>query len=243
MPNEDFQFFCDSSSHRGHKYMVVGGILLPPHRTKELRSKMQAIKDSVKMGPNSEFKWTGYKNGRRKKAYFELVDHFFGMVDKGHAHFHTLICDFSEFDHKHEKHGPKDTFKSVNKLYYQLLVHQICRRYGKTNKIAMYPDHGNDSAEIVNYREAVCISAYRKYGSQFGSLMRIQPYPSSKLLPLQLPDVILGSIAALRENRKLNTNKQELADYILDKSPVTSWSTSTDRNENFTVWNWKTNRR
>lgn len=240
MAKEDLQFFSDSSSHRGHKYMVVGGILLRPHRTSELTRKMQDLREAAKMGPNSEFKWTSYKNGQRKKAYFGLIDLFFEMIKNGHLHFHSMICDFHEFDHKHEaKNGSKDMFTSVNKLYYQLLLHQICRRYGKYHTIAMYPDHGNDSAEIVHFRENVCKAAYFKYKAQFGSLIRIQPYPSSSMLPLQLPDVVLGSIAALREGRELNANKQELAEYILAKSPLENWGQSTSRDANFTVWNWK----
>lgn len=240
MAKEDLQFFSDSSSHRGHRYMVVGGIVLRPNRTSQLKADMQAIKDSVRMGPKSEFKWSAYKNGERKKAYFALVDLFFEMVSQGRMHFHTLICDFTEFDHKHDDpSGAKDTFKSVNKLYYQLLVHQICRRYGKAHKIAMYPDHGNDSAEVINFRESVCKAAYFKYGCQFGSLAKIHPYPSAQMLPLQLADVILGSIAAVRENRKLNKNKSELAAYILNKAPVKDWSETTHRDSNFTVWNWQ----
>lgn len=243
MAREDLQFFCDSTSHRGHDYMAVGGIVLKPERTRDLVARMQELKDASKMGPTGEFKWSGYKNGERKKAYLGLVDLFYDMIRDGHMHFHALVCNFNEFNHKHDdENDPKDMFKSVNKLYYQLLVHQICRRYGKDCRIAMYPDHGNDSAEIVNFRENVCKAAYYKYDARFGSLIRIQPYPSSKLLPLQMPDVILGSIAALREGRQLNKNKQDLADYILARSPVRSWSETTNRDGKFTIWNWRNSR-
>lgn len=220
--------------------MVVGGILLTPKRARELNSAMLKLKDQAKMGPSSEFKWSGYKNGQRKKTYFALVDLFYSMIEKNHLHFHCLVCDFNNFNHKHsDPNGSKNMFRSVNKLYYQLLVHQVCRRYGKKGKIAMYPDHGNDSAEIVGFRESVCKAAYFNHGAQYGSLMRIQPYPSSKMLPLQLPDVILGGIAALRENRDLNQNKQELGNYILDRSPLADWSEATNRDANFTIWHWK----
>jgi hypothetical protein len=240
MAQEDFQFFSDSSSHRGHTYMVVGGIVLPPHRTKELTAKMKELKELSRMGPNTEFKWSGYKNGEKKRAYFGLVDHFYKMIDDGHMHFHALICNFNEFDHKRDNpSGPKNMFKSVNKLYYQLLVNQICRRYGQKHKVAMYPDHGNDSAEIISFRESVCKAAYFRHQACFGSLIRIQPYPSKTLLPLQLPDVILGGIAALRENRTLSAHKQELGEYILEKSPVSSWDECTNKDSNFTLWHWK----
>lgn len=119
MAQEELQFFSDSSSHRGHKYMVVGGIVLPPHRTAQLSAEMSKLKDLARMGPKSEFKWTSYKNRQRKKAYFGLVDLFFKMISDNHLHFHTLICDFHEFDHRHEAdNGSKDMFKSVNKLYF-----------------------------------------------------------------------------------------------------------------------------
>jgi len=203
MATEDLQFFSDSSSHRGHEYMVVGGIVLKPTATRELVLKMNELKDASRMGPNSEFKWSSYKNGERKKAFIGLIDLFYEMIAANRIHFHALICNFNEFNHKHgNENGPKNKFRSVNKLYYQLLVHQICRRYGTDFKIAMYPDHGNDSAEIVHFREQVCKAAYFNSGARFGSLIRIQPYPSSKLLPLQLSDVVLGSIAALRETAK-----------------------------------------
>lgn len=229
-------FYSDSSSHRGHQFVVVGGIAIRPDHVERINGLLQSLKDDA--GINREFKWNEYKGGRKRQAYEAAVDLFFQLLHENKLHFHCVICDFTAFDHKKDGLGSPE--KSVNKLYYQLMLHRVCAFYGQQMRIIMTPDHGNDSSEIVNFRGAICAAAYRKYKTRPNCLRAIQPQPSASNNILQMLDVIIGAIAAHRENRKLGPNKVHLRDYILPSSPIKDFSIdTTNEARRLTVWNFK----
>lgn len=230
-------YYCDCSSYVGdNTYAVVGGVAVKAQLVNELEQQIQAIKDGI--GMSSEFKWSSYKGGqRKKKAYCALVDLLFEAIDRDYLHFHSLIVDFDKFDHHKENRG--SPHQSVNKLYFQMMLHEVCRRYGEKWRILMFPDHGCDSEQIANFREVICARAYRIYGAQFGSLRSIKPMPSQKIGLLQMVDVAIGAMAAERENRQVKACKQDLRAYFMSKSPVRDLAIDTLRNERrFTVWNF-----
>ncbi len=229
------EFYCDSSSHRGHKYVVLGGVSATPKRVLQLNAALDTIKSTIEM--KGEFKWSGFRGGNKTQAYKSAVDLFFHSIENRHLHFHSIVCDFAEFDHHRTGRGSPEA--SVNKLYYQLMLHQIGRRYGGSARIEIYPDHGNDSAEVVRFREAICAAAYKKYSAKPNCIRAIKPVPSAKHNILQMLDIVIGSMAALREQRSLATHKAGLADYILEKSPVSNWDHDFNLNQNrFSIWNF-----
>lgn len=235
MSSDIIQFFSDSSSHRGHKFVVVGGIAIRPDHVKNVNSQLQSMKEMA--GINREFKWNEYKAGRKEVAYKDAVNLFFKLLSDNKLHFHCIICDFTNFDHK--KDGPGNPEKSVNRLYYQLMLHRVCALYGQKMRILMTPDHGNDSAEIVNFRDAICAAAYQRYNAQPNCLRSIHPQPSAKHNILQMLDIIIGAIAAHREDRILGANKTDLRNHVINASPIKDFSCNTPRSyRKFTVWNF-----
>ena len=228
-------FYCDSSSHRNHEYVVVGGIALPPKRALEANDALQTIKDSA--GIRSEFKWSKYSAGGREAAYKEAVDLFFGMLDRSELHFHCLICDFATFNHK--KIGAGNPEKSVNKLYYQLMLHRVCAKYGKEHPVVMYPDHGADSSEIHGFRGAICAAAYKRYGAMPNCLRDINPVPSRDHNVMQMLDIVIGAFAAEREGRILARPKDDLRKHVMDASGIKDLSTNIGRANKMTVWNFE----
>jgi hypothetical protein len=236
MADDVLDFYCDSSSHRGHKYVVVAGVAGRPHRINEINAKLEVFKETISM--KSEFKWSQYRGGRKEGIYFGVVDYFFELISNGQLHFHGLVCDFNRFDHHRAGRGNPET--SVNKLYYQLMLHQVCKQYGNRCRIQMFPDHENDSAQVTQFREAICARAYRQYATRPNCLRAIHPIPSSNHNVLQMLDIVIGSIAALREDRQLSGHKMKLANYILEKSPVSSWDQDvTFENNSMSLWNFR----
>ena len=125
-------------------------------------------------------------------------------------------------------------------MYYQLMLHSVCRLYGDKWRLVMLPDHGPDSDHIGDYREAICAQAYNRYRVQPNCLRAIHPTPSKKVNLLQMTDVIIGAMAAEREKRVLKKVKSELRQYFMEKSPVADLSKNTRREERaFSVWNFK----
>jgi hypothetical protein len=229
-------FYCDCSSYTGDNiYAVVGGIAIKAELVDDLVAEIQVLKDEV--GMKSEFKWSEYRGGRKAETYRKLVDLFFTKIQENKINFHAMIADFQKFDH--HKKGRGSPHLSVNKLYYQLMLHVVCRQYGQKHRIVMFPDRGPDSDSIIQFRDQLCEVSERKYSTIAGSLRAIQPLNSDLSLILQMNDVIIGAIAAHREQRKLNANKSELRDYVFTCSPVNSFAINTKRSEkNFTVWNF-----
>lgn len=216
--------------------MVVGGLVVAPQRLSEINSTIEGIKASA--GIVGEVKWKKYKGGAKRAAYFALVDYAALLLREGQAHIHVLLCHFSEFDHKIA--GPGNPEKSVNRMYFQLLWHRLCRFYGQSCALHFFPDAGADSAEIVSFREVICARAYKKYRTKPNCLRSIHPQPSDKHPVIQLMDVVVGAAAAKRESRLLSAHKQELADYVTKTLHPSGWHTDTPSNaRRFTVWNFK----
>lgn len=228
--------YCDSSSHRGHEFMVVGAISIPVRHIARFEQEMQAIKD--KAGMTGKFRFSDYRGGRKQQAYEALVDLFYREISHNLIHFHAICCSFKEFDHHLNGKGSPE--KSVNKLYYQLFLHRICRKYGKESDIHAFPDRGDDSKELIGFREALCAAAYKKYNTRPNCLKAINPQNSDETPLIQMTDVIIGSIANMRNGHNPDGHKGRLAKFVLNQAPLKCWSHGTPRDETkFTVWNFQ----
>jgi hypothetical protein len=229
-------YYCDCSSYAGdNKYAVVGGVAVKAHMVESLNSQIQSLKDEI--GMKSEFKWSEYRGGRKIATYLALVDLFYQAIQRDDLHFHAMIVDFEKFDHHRKGRGAPHL--SINKMYYQLMLHEVCRRYGEKWRIVMFPDHGPDSDEIGKFRNGICANAYKKYNAKPNCLREIHPTPSKRINLLQMTDVIIGALAAQRENRAVKAVKADLRRYVMAKSHVQDLSIDTRRDERqFSIWNF-----
>lgn len=214
--------------------MVVGGVALTSDCAQEINDQLQDLKQAHGIG--GELKWSRYTGGRKRAAYEGAVDLLFKLIEEKRVHFHSICCDFRAFDHK--KDGAGNPEKSVNKLYYQLLLHRVCAKYGGKSRIIMFPDHGNDSAEILAFRGAICASAYKRYNAMPNCLRDINPVPSKEHNVLQIVDIVIGAIAAQREDRQLGPNKSTLRDFVVERSGISDFSIDTPKKALFSVWNF-----
>ena len=231
------EFYGDASSHRDHEFSVVGGVAIRKNRLDDINTQIQSIKDNA--GISGELKWSSYRGGAKRDAYKSVVDTFFDLIDRKHMAFHCIIAHFSEFTHKWREE-PGSPERSVNRLYYQLSLHRVCRYYGKSCAIYIYPDHGNDSKEFITFREPLCADAFLRYSTKPNSVRSIMPLDSQHHSVLQAVDVIVGGIAASRNGRISAQHKVELAKHILAKSGRPDWSTDTPMSARFlTVWNFQ----
>jgi hypothetical protein len=231
-------FRCDSSSHRDARYMVAGGVAFQTRRYADISAAIQGIKNAASI--KSEMKWAKFRGGERTKAYEGVVDLFFSLIEQNQVHFHCIIAEFGEFSHgAFEGESPES---SVNRMYYQLLVHRICRYYAPKCFIWAYPDQGNDSRELLGRSGAINLAANKRYRVQH-KLVSIEQSDSARCNLLQMVDVIIGGIAHLRNFPTASTGggyKAALARYILKKSGRNGWGTDTGpKVRRLTVWNFR----
>jgi len=234
-------FFGDSSS-RDDSYMVVGGFAVGGQNINRIESKISALRESA--GIKSEFHWKSYKGGRRKKAYFELVNFAFKLVRNKNIAFHVMLVPFKGVDHKsgfdRKKNASANARKdeTINKMYIELLLHKVAKFYGNSRSIQVILDKGDDASDILKRSGYISSQAYKKWNVRPNSIRSIKAMDSKDSSIIQMADVIVGGIAASRNERKLKQSKSELRDHILHSSGRESWRISTSKNEGFlTVWN------
>lgn len=238
--NENLQnisFFGDSSS-RDKDYMVAGGFAIAGNRINEVEDHIATLRDDY--GIRSEFHWSDYRGGRRKKAYEALIKYGFALVSKRKAALHVIISPFKEFNHRAKECQNKDT--SINLMYYQLCLHRLCAFYGKSRAIHIRLDAGNDSDEVCDNRVQLCFDAYKKYNARPKCVRSIEPVNSKLVGTVQMADVIVGGIAANvnASDYKATSKKKQLSDFVLRSSGRNSWLVNTPKSARFlTVWNFK----
>ncbi|HET7575002.1 MAG TPA: hypothetical protein VFK19_00380 [Sphingomicrobium sp.] len=230
-------FFGDSSS-RDRTYMVAGGFAVRGTRIAEVRTRIDRIRNDVGMA--SEFHWSEYRGGDRKEAYEALVRYAFELVKSRQAALHIIIAKFKGYAHKAKPGDTKDT--SINRMYYQLLLHRVARFYGPHCAIRVRLDSGADCKDICALRGAVCADAYKTYRTRPNCIRAIEPVCSSRANIVQMADVVLGAVAARRNNISYaKPAKAELAAYVQEQAGHSDWAISTPPSARFlTVWNHET---
>ncbi|GGN53709.1 hypothetical protein GCM10011349_28570 [Novosphingobium indicum] len=226
-------FFGDASS-KERAFMVAGGFAVSGNRISEVEDHIAMLRDDA--GIKSEFHWSAYRGGAKREGYEALVRYAFQLVRERQAALHVIIPLFDGYDHKAVKGATRDT--SVNKMYFQLLLHRVARFYGKKREIHVRLDAGNDSADICEKRHELCKAAYVAYDAKPNCVRTIEPVQSERHGIVQMADVIVGAIAAKRNNIVHSSPKGALADYVLKVSGRHSWATNTAMDARFlTIWN------
>ena len=198
-------YFCDESSFLSDEFMAVAGLAVPDYALAPITADLRAIK-AAKGGP-SETKWATVKN-RRDSAHEAFVDYFNDAVRAGRIHFHIRFAPFNQYDHNVS--GPKRRVDTTSKMHFQLLLHRAVRFYGKHYKLRIRPDNGDCTAALVDQIDSLHTWGHENYGCARDCIDSIEPRDSSKEMFLQLLDVPLGALTALRNNRVLtgpNTNR------------------------------------
>lgn len=228
-------FFGDSSS-RDSEYMVLGGLAVSGHRIHEIEQRIADIRE--RGGIRSEFHWSKYRGGAKRKAYEELVGYAFELINKRHAALHLLATNFREFDHKRKPGQGKDT--SINMLYWQICLHRVAGPYGKQRAIHIRLDAGNDCKDICGMRNQLCATAYKEHSTKPNCVRSIEAMDSEKSGLIQVSDVLIGAVASQLNGNLAHTPKGQLAEFVRKGSGLHSWSKETPASERFlTVWHYK----
>lgn len=221
--------------------MCVGGIVINQARLDEVRTGILAIKRAASI--NSEIKWTNLR-AHRLGAYKIMVEYFFELIDQKQMHFHALICDFQQFDHK--KNGGREN--SVSRMMFQFSLHKGCFRYGDKADLHLFPDSGDHAKILRKHRYHLNNSARKAMpvGRRSAELpvVSIVPTDSAKEPLLELNDLILGAICHRRNERFRDPNaskhKKALSRLVAERADATTFFYNPQaRKRRFSVWNFK----
>lgn len=213
--------------------MVAGGLAVAGNRLNEIEDAIAVLRDDA--GIKSEFHWADYRGGKRREGYENLVRYAFHLVNQRKAALHVIIAKFEGYNHKAIDGENKDT--SVNRMYFQLLLHRVARFYGKSRAIHVRLDAGNDSRDICAMRNQLCAKAYQQYQTRPNCVRSIEPACSKRAGIVQMADVLVGAIAAKRNAVKHTSPKGDLANFVLTASGRHSWDMDSAFSARFlTIW-------
>jgi hypothetical protein len=241
MPLPSLHFYCDETSHREHQYAAVSGIAVRKERIAIIDQEIMNLKSSFGKQVASELKWSKV-NRHDMPLYEALCDYFFSLLEARHIHYHVVICDFVQYDHRTLNRGNRST--SVSKTYYQLILHRCCKYYGDRAEVHIRPDGGDCTSDLPRFRHVLNSEARRRFGVRSDPIRSVDLISSVTAPMLQMNDVILGAISSHRNGRHLMPNasphKTHLAEYVRSSFGLRTYGINTSqRQTHFTLWNWR----
>jgi hypothetical protein len=224
--------YIDESSHTGHRYLVLGGIIVATAAVDEACAELW--KARLPELPRDTIKWT--KVSRSKlPAYRRVVDKFFELQAHMTLDFHSLFVDTSQLDHGRYNKGSQEI--GFNKEIYQLAM-----KFGRLYRCLfhVYPDRRTTNQVPEELRLMLNRGIKKKGDNRDWPYRRLQFREPDDCVILQLTDVLAGAIAYHLNGHYLATGaspaKCELMRHILDKANVRDPLKGTVVRGKFTVW-------
>jgi hypothetical protein len=187
---------------------------------------------------NSELKWTKISN-QKFSEYKILLDYFFALNNTNKIQFHCIIFDNHLANHAKYNSGEKDI--GLSKLYFQLILHKFVKLHGNDNSLFVCLDHRNSKTPLDDLKSMINSTAKRDFGFLY-PVKELVSRDSKKEDMLQLNDILLGAVCAVRNGKHLLAEtrdaKKKIAVSVLEQSGLGSFNTNSSRHVNrFTVWN------
>jgi hypothetical protein len=227
--------------------MVLGGIIIPDDRLARVKESLQKYRLEERM--RAELKWSKVTKQYLRK-YKIFVDHFFELNSRDCAHFHSLILDSHQFNHRKFNEGNKDL--GYYKFLYQLLLHGFGKHYSKNRrgeecKLIVHPDQRNSKYPLDRLRTTLNYSMAKQYAVRTKPFLAIEAQDSKQADLAQLNDILIGAVGFQKNEIDLIAGTQrgkiDLACYIREKAGLSSLKDNTEIGwKRFEIWNFKLRR-
>ncbi len=186
---------------------------------------------------SKEAKWNSTKKSSLEK-HRTLIDWIFDLIAESTVHFHCILVDFQRFDHSLREDGGKA--ESMKRLYYQLILHRLLKKYGRSHDCYALIDKCNELEGLPRFQKGLNTAAKRY---QCDEALRAIEFRDSEAEPLlQMNDLILGAICAQKNRRFEEVGagqfKANLAGYVMGKFGLPNYDTDTPASRSeLSVWN------
>ncbi|MEO6718002.1 MAG: DUF3800 domain-containing protein [Novosphingobium sp.] len=227
--------FCDEAGKDTDRFLAVGGVIVAHSDVSAIRAEF--IRRKARLNLTKEAKWHSTKKASLEK-HRDLIDWTFSLIAKRELLFHCLLVDFQRFNHELRDDGGKA--ESMKRMYYQLILHRLLKKHGKTNNCYALIDKCNELDGLQKLKQGLN-SASKSYGCN--NALKVIEFRDSETEPLlQINDLILGAICA-HKNRRFEDEgagqyKANLAGYVLGKSGLLNYEGNTPiAKTDFSIWN------
>ncbi len=224
--------YCDESCHLEndvHKVMVLGGIICPDDKRKQIYKEIREIKVKHGLKPNTEIKWTKIAPSKCD-LYLDLVDYFFNNKYLG---FRAIFLEKDKINHKKYSQTPDEFYY---KIYYLMLKGVFESNYQYNIYVDIKDTQGHERTELLRN---ICnkLKIRKDYSQEL--VKKIQEVRSHEVELVQLSDLLIGAVSYI--NRGLSDSKAKLC--IIDKIKTYSkysLTTSTFLKETkFNLFHWE----
>lgn len=238
-PPQDYVFFADEAGISQDRFTVVGGFCVRRAMIPQIHASIEAYR--VRHNMKAELKWSRISN-QKSEEYKALVDLFFALNNANQVHFHALVFDSHQANHRKYNNGDRDV--GLSKLYYQLIVHKFAKLYPTEEGMCVCLDHRNSSTPLNDLRDMINSTLARDHQIDHKPLKQLISQDSCDDDLLQLNDVILGAVCHSRNGKHLLAEtrpaKRDVAQMVLQKSGLRSFDENSPRDiQRFTVWQFK----
>lgn len=239
VPIQDFSIFADESGISNDRHMLVGATVVRRIYVKSLYESVQELRE--RHGMFAELKWSKISN-QKFDAYKAFVDLFFDFLLRRGISFHATTFDNHMWDHTRFNDGDPDI--GISKLYYQMLLHQVVGWHGDLATLYICLDRRLSTTPLDKLQKILNAGAAKEYKLDFGPVRVLTAKDSKKDDLLQINDIILGAVAAYKNNRHLEPSareaKVEMAKYVFSRSGLSSYDIdSPPKKVDFQIWNRK----
>jgi hypothetical protein len=211
----NYEIYCDESciealfDKNAHKYSVIGGIWIPKEFRKEMRARLNAIKQ--KHSIMGEMKWKKVSPAYIG-LYKDVVEFFFSSPN---IRYRAIIIDAALVDNDRFNNGCGEL--GFYKFYYQLLYHWLF----PDNEYNIFLDYKVNGYRnrIIELKRILCYSS---------KVLSVQALPSNESVAIQLADILTGAIASKFNKEITSPAKLEIIKCIEQYKPILK----TSKNEN-----------
>ncbi len=224
----DINIYCDESCHLNYKnenVMGFAGISCPNSKIKDVNSNIKEIKVNHGVSPYQELKWSKISKSNLQ-LYKEVIKYFFIDDDLS---FRTIII----INKDKLKFTPNNTKAD---FYYKMLYLMIIKILNPENQYKIFLDIKDtiSSKKIKNLRKFLNSTKIDyNYKKIITDIQTIRSYESNIL---QLTDILLGALTHYHKKKFNSPAKQELINYIKEKSHKTLDSSTLINEPKFNIF-------
>lgn len=225
--------YCDESTHLpndGQPYMVLGAIVCPASRSREVAVRLREIRGKHGMRPDFEIKWT--KVSPAKLAfYLDVIDYFF---DDDDLNFRAVVAPKQGLDHERFNQTHDD-------WYYKMMFYLIRNVLPAQDEAFIYLDKKDTNGqEKINRLRKVIANA--EYDFNYKNIRRLQIVESHHVGLLQLADLLIGAINYANRNDATSAAKQHLIKRIRERSGMSLIRSTLPSEKKMNIFKWRAQR-
>ena len=224
--NTEYNFYCDESLHLpndGSKIMVLGGIWCPKNKVKSINRDIRDIKR--KHNIHHEMKWVKVSESK-KDAYLDLVQYFFECND---LHFRVLVVDNKDkLNHELFK-------QSHDEWYFKMYFRMIKTILDPVDIYNIYLDI-KDTRSKTKIQKLRNVLENSRYDFSKTMIKNMQVIRSDEVEIMQLVHILIGALAYFSRNMSAVKAKNEIIEYIKEKSGYTLKKNTLYRESKFNIF-------